>query len=133
MMSEDRGPDAPDPESGPVWSTKLRGWLSDAVGGASPIASSAAPSSTFVVVLELLDTERGYAGLTEALQGYPKAARLAESAWIIASPSTVVAIRDDLKRFIGDGDRLFVATLSGPMAFSNTVSSTEEIKAVLDG
>jgi hypothetical protein len=133
MTSEDTAPDTTGSGSGADLGTKLRGWFSDAVGGANFSGAATPHSDAFVCVLELVDLERSYSGLAEAIGGYANALQLTESAWILAASTSPVAIRDDLKRFVGDNDRLFVAKLSGPMAFSNTLSSAEQIKTLLEG
>ena len=135
MASDDSGPDSrADSDTPGLW-TKVRDWASGALDGVGSTSGTPGtqPSAAFVVVLELLDTERGYTGLLEAIKGYPSAAQLTEAAWIVTSPLLPTAIRDDLKRFVGDEDRLFVARLAGPMSFSNSLSSTDEIKSAIGG
>lgn len=63
-----------------------------------------------------------YKKLFEAIKGYPNWWHYLDSTWIIKTDRTSAEIRDDLKRFIDNGDELLVARLAGEAAwqgFSN--------------
>lgn len=72
-----------------------------------------------LVAYDLVDHERSseYARLTGRLRQYGTYARIEYSTWLLVTPASVRAVRDDLAAYVDDDDRLFVAGLTGETAW----------------
>jgi hypothetical protein len=68
--------------------------------------------TVYVVNYDLRKPGRNYQPLWDRLAAW-KAVRGLESMWFIATSSTAVQIRDDLKGYIDANDGLFVGILAG--------------------
>ena len=67
---------------------------------------------------------RDDAALTDRLRSYRTWCRVHRTAWIVQTARRASVIRSDLSRFMGDGDRLYVAALSGEAAWSGLPPET---------
>jgi hypothetical protein len=55
-------------------------------------------------------------------------AKITESCWAVVYEGKSTEIRDNLKKDLGKGDRLFVIKSSGIAAWSNTICKSEWLK-----
>ena len=58
-----------------------------------------------------------YARLTGRLRQYGTYARIQYSTWLLVTPASAGAVRDDLASYVDADDRLFVAGLTGETAW----------------
>ena len=65
-----------------------------------------------------LSPGRDDAALSDRLRSYRTWCRVHRTAWVVQTARSASAIRGDLAPFLGDGDRLYVAALSGEAAWS---------------
>ncbi len=74
--------------------------------------------STFIITYDLI-SDKDYSKLYEAIKNYGYYAHLLESIWIIKSSTSSTDIRDNLKNYIDDDDKIFVAKLTRECAWKN--------------
>lgn len=72
-----------------------------------------------MISYDLIAPNRNYDKLYDGIKNYGTWARINESLWIIKSDDTSTQIRDNLKSFIDENDKLIVAKLSGEGAWFN--------------
>ena len=74
--------------------------------------------SSFLISYDLI-SDKDYSKLYEAIRNYGSFAHVLESVWIIKSSNSSKDIRDNLRSYIDNNDKLFVAKLSGESAWLN--------------
>jgi hypothetical protein len=85
--------------------------------------------STFIITYDLRQPGRNYDDLIDKIKTYNSACKPTKSTWIIKSNDEPSYIRDTLLKYMDNNDRLFVASLTGYAAWTNTISSSEKIKS----
>jgi hypothetical protein len=103
--------------------------------GASVAATQPADASTqadvqtetnFVIVVEVRAGSPGPIALDSAIKALGQSYRLTHYAWILRSNRTAGAVRNELTRYLGGSDRLFVAdTRNSKTAWFNLASDAE--------
>jgi hypothetical protein len=84
-----------------------------------------------IITYDLDSPGQDYSKLIDAIKSYSDWAKISESCWVISSADSCVTIRDNLKNYIDTNDKLFVATLNGEAAWSGSISSTDDVKRVI--
>lgn len=74
--------------------------------------------SSFLISYDLI-SDKDYSKLYEAIRNYGSFAHVLESVWIIKSSNSSKYIRDNLRSYIDNNDKLFVAKLNGESAWLN--------------
>lgn len=74
--------------------------------------------SSFLISYDLI-SDKDYSKLYEAIRNYGSFAHVLESVWIIKSSNSSKDIRDNLRSYIDNNDKLFVAKLNGESAWLN--------------
>lgn len=82
----------------------------------------------YIVSYDLCAPRRDYNALYTAIKSYRYWAKITESTWAILSDKTVVEIRDFLKGYIDDNDRLIVVRSGKIAAWSNALASNEWLR-----
>jgi hypothetical protein len=74
-----------------------------------------------LVCYDLVGAERSddYRRLTDRIRQYGTFASLQYSTWIVVTPVSARALRDDLRAYLDADDRLFVAAMTGETAWQN--------------
>lgn len=73
---------------------------------------------THIIGYDLNRPEQNYDHLIEAIKSYGTWWHHLDSTWLIRTPQTAVAVRDNLRRYIDQNDELLVATLTGETAWT---------------
>jgi hypothetical protein len=73
---------------------------------------------SYIISYDLI-ADKDYNSLYKAIRDYGSFAHILESVWIINSSSSSTDIRDNLKSYIDNNDKLFVAKLDGESAWWN--------------
>ncbi|HOQ14071.1 MAG TPA: CRISPR-associated protein Cas2 [Bacillota bacterium] len=81
-----------------------------------------------IITYDLRKPGRNYNSLYEAIKSYPYWAHITESTWLIKTNDTCSQIKDALLRKMDYNDRLFVAELTGAVAWHNTIYDDEYVK-----
>jgi hypothetical protein len=82
--------------------------------------------TVYAVSYDLRKPGQNYQPLWDRLRQW-KAIRALESFWLIeANANSAAAIRDDLRKYIDDNDRLLVAALSGEAAWHNLKEGSDQ-------
>jgi hypothetical protein len=68
---------------------------------------------TLLVAYDLAGPERDYSELIERLKQFDAWWHHLDSTWLVITDQAPTAVRDDLKRFIKQGDELLVIDVSG--------------------
>jgi len=87
-----------------------------------------------LIAYDLIGTDENsanYASLIARIKGYAEWANVQRSLWIIKTPLSAVAVRDDLRRFMHDSDRLFVVALAQEAAWANPICKNDWLQANL--
>lgn len=84
--------------------------------------------SSKIITYDLCAPGRNYDKLIEHLKTYPSWARVTESTWFVSSSDSCVTLRDKLKLYIDSNDRLFVAELTGVVAWLNVRCNSDYLK-----
>jgi hypothetical protein len=87
--------------------------------------------TAFVVCYDLRAPGRNYQTLYDRLRQYPQWGKVTESTWVVVTTWTAVQIRDDLRQYVDDNDRIFVVKSAGEAAWVNSVCETEWLKGHL--
>lgn len=74
--------------------------------------------SSYIISYDLI-ADKDYNSLYEAIRGYDSFAHILESVWVVNSSSSSKDIRSNLKSYIDDNDKLFIAKLTGESAWTN--------------
>ena len=88
--------------------------------------------SSFVISYDLLGNDGDYESLISKIKTYTGWAKITESFWHIKSSKSCVDIRTDLKAEMSNGDRLFIAELTGNAAWSNIVCNSDKLKKLIN-
>jgi len=75
--------------------------------------------TTYLISYDLAEPGRDYAALEKAIQKYGAYCHLQKSVWLIVSEADAAAIRDNLRQYLDENDKIFVAKTSAPAAWSN--------------
>jgi hypothetical protein len=81
--------------------------------------------TVFIVTYDLKKPGQSYEPLWKRLAAW-KAVRALESTWFISTTSSAVELRDDLKRYVDENDRLFVGAL-GACAWHNIMGNSGDV------
>ena len=73
---------------------------------------------SYIISYDLI-SNKDYDSLYKAIRNYGSYAHVLESVWIVKSSSSSTDIRDNLKSYIDNDDKIFVAKLSGQSAWWN--------------
>jgi hypothetical protein len=73
--------------------------------------------AVFIVSYDLMAPESDYKLLYARLAGW-HAVHAINSIWLVDADVTSAALRDDLRAYVHANDRLFVAALAGPSAWT---------------
>lgn len=76
-------------------------------------------------------SSENYKNLISAIKEYADWGRVQDSVWIISTSDSPKTVRDALKQHMHKDDRIFVATLEGTAAWSNSRCKPETIKRIL--
>lgn len=82
----------------------------------------------YIVCYDLCAPGRNYDSLYSALKQYAHWGKLTESAWAIVTSETYVQVRDNLKQYIDDNDRLIVIRAGKEAAWTKVRASEEWVK-----
>jgi len=74
--------------------------------------------ATYIIGYDLTEPGRDYADLTKAIQAYGAYCHLQKSVWLIVSEVEAAVIRENLKRYLDSNDKLFIAKVSAPAAWT---------------
>jgi hypothetical protein len=74
------------------------------------------------------DTSDNYKKLIARIKEYPNWARVELSTWIVRTEKQSKAVRDDLRSYMHEKDRLFVAKLTGQAAWHNAKCKDQWLK-----
>ena len=74
--------------------------------------------ATYIVTYDLRAPGRNYDELYKRIRAYADWAHITESSWGIKTTAAATAIRDNLNGAIDTNDKLFVAVVTGPAAWS---------------
>ncbi|MEK4030711.1 CRISPR-associated protein Cas2 [Pseudobacillus sp. FSL P4-0506] len=88
--------------------------------------------SAKIITYDLDSPGQNYQLLIAEIKRYPNCVKITESCWVINNDQSCVDVRDNLKRFIDENDRLLVARLSGEAAWINVICGTEALKKSLN-
>ena len=91
--------------------------------------------SCYMISCALREPGKDYVELVEAIEDLGTAVwPCLESTWVVSSEKMASQIRDELKPFLGAGDELIVAELTGTAAWRGLqAGSADAFKAVLAG
>lgn len=78
---------------------------------------------SYIISYDLIAPNKDYGPLIKAIKEYGTYAKILESLWIVKSNDSSTTIRDNLKSYIDNDDRLFVAKLTGDAAWKNVLCS----------
>ena len=84
--------------------------------------------NSYIVSYDLIAPNKDYSSLISAIKDYGTFAKILESCWIIKSSTSSVDIRNNLKSYMDNNDRLFVAKLSSEAAWSNSLCTNDWLK-----
>jgi hypothetical protein len=84
-----------------------------------------------IITYDLCKQGKDYDSLISAIKKYPLWCKVTESCWVVSSPDTCATIRDNLKSYMDNDDRLFVAALTGETAWSNVQCKDDALKNIL--
>lgn len=73
--------------------------------------------NTYIITYDLSDPGQDYNALIERIEGYGTWAKIQQSVWLIVTSDTATEIRDYLKQYLDENDKLFVAKVSAPAAW----------------
>lgn len=73
---------------------------------------------TYVVSYDLKTPGKNYDALISALQTYPNWWHHLGSTWCVVTPNTAAQVRDHLKRYIDQNDKLLVVRSAGEGAWT---------------
>jgi hypothetical protein len=85
-----------------------------------------------LITYDLITPGKDYEKLWAAIKSYSSWCKVTESCYIISSSSTCTQIRDYLKQFIDNNDRLFVANLTGETAWVKVQCKNDYLKNILN-
>jgi len=85
----------------------------------------------YIVSYDLIKPNRNYDDLYKALKEFHFWGRLTESTWAIVSSKNHIEIRDTLKKYIDENDRLIVIRSGQAAAWANIMASDEWAKQQL--
>lgn len=88
-------------------------------------------SNCKLVTYDLVKPETDYEDLIDAIKGYSDWCTVQKSVWLISSNDTCETIRDHLKKYMDDDDRLFVAELPGEVAWHKVICSHDDVHRLL--
>lgn len=86
--------------------------------------------AVYVLAYDLLSKERDYSEFLEAVKVF-QYERLTENTWLIQGAMTATFIRDQLRKFVDEGDRIFVGELSGAHAWANPLTPSKLLQSKL--
>ena len=84
--------------------------------------------NSYLISYDLMAPSKDYPSLISAIKKYGTYAKVLESFWIIKSNQSSSKIRDNLKSYIDENDKLFVAELTGKAAWFNVMCSNDWLK-----
>ena len=73
-------------------------------------------------------TKNEYSKLIDAIKGYENWAKITESCWAIKTSFSAKYIRDDLKFYLDEQDRIYVGRLGKEAAWSNVMCTNDWLK-----
>lgn len=73
--------------------------------------------NTYIITYDLSDPGQDYNALIETIKGYGTRAKIQQSVWLIVTSDSATEIRDYLKQYLDENDKLFVAKVSAPAAW----------------
>ncbi len=79
-----------------------------------------------IITYDLSSPGRNYEELLKQIKSYPSWAKLCESSYLITTPKTPVDVRDHLKSYIDNNDKIYVGVVVAPAAWfgmSDSVSN----------
>lgn len=76
----------------------------------------------FLITYDLNNPGQNYAQLIKKIKSYPDWAKISDSSWCVWSAAQSTSIRDSLKVYLDQNDKLLVAKLSGQAAWSGLSS-----------
>ncbi len=82
--------------------------------------------NTFIITYDLSSPGRNYEELLKQIKKYPHWAKLCESSYLITSIKNAVEVRDHLKKYIDENDKIYVGAVVAPAAWygmSDSVSN----------
>ena len=82
----------------------------------------------YIVLYDLCKPGQNYERLYMQLRNYERWGRLTESAWAIVTSKNYIQLRDELKMYIDENDRLLVVRSGQEAAWNNLMASTEWIR-----
>lgn len=82
----------------------------------------------YIVLYDLCMPGQNYARLYAQLRSYERWGRLTESAWAIVTTKAYDQIRDELKMYIDENDRLIVIRSGQQAAWTMIMASNEWVK-----
>ena len=72
------------------------------------------------------ERSESYRRLIDRIRQYGTFASLQYSLWIVVTPASPRAVRDDLRAYVDADDRLFVAAMTGETAWHNLAPDVSE-------
>lgn len=81
----------------------------------------------YLISYDLIN-QRDYDSLHEAIKSYGTWAKITESFWAIVTTQSSTQIRDYLKKFMDNDDRIFVIKSGSEAAWTNSLASNEWLK-----
>ena len=83
---------------------------------------------TCYIVSYDLRRQRDYASLYEAIKTYPNWAHITASTWAVVTNSSAIEVREYLRGFVDNDDRLFVIKSGLEAAWVNVICKNEWLK-----
>ena len=62
----------------------------------------------YIIIYDLCEPDRDYESLKQAIKEYTRWGKISQSAWAVVPSQDCVQIRDNLKKFIDNNDKLMV-------------------------
>ena len=84
--------------------------------------------TSIIIEYDLRSPGRNYDELYKAIKSYGVWARITESTWFVKTSESCVQVRDKLLAHMDGNDRIFVAALTGVVAWSNVLCDSEYLK-----
>ncbi len=82
----------------------------------------------YIVIYDLKQPQNDYLLLWEELKSYNAWGKLTDNSWAVVTDQTAVRLRNQLRDFISDEDRLFIIKSGGSAAWYNPKASKEWLK-----
>lgn len=82
----------------------------------------------YIVSYDLCQPTRDYESLYSILKSFPQWGKLTESTWAVITGYTAAAIRDKIRPYIDDNDRLIVIKSGLSAAWTNVLADNVWVK-----